>query len=362
MRDVHFHIAEPHALMPEEGFNAPTLDNAAYILRAMEAYGLEQVCVPSISLFDPVDFASNPLALYCKTLAPGRVFALGGLRYGLKREENADLRAQAETLLAAGFDGFKMICKPNARRTLRFPVDDPLFDDFFAFAEETGAPILYHVGDPETFWDDRAPEWAREFGWYYGDDEGVPSMRDMWDETERMLEKHPRLRVTFAHFFFLSEDLPRAQRLFDRFPNVSLDLTPGGEMFFGFVKDRDASRAFFEKNSQRLLFGTDNSASHGGDAGEAIRLGGEHIARIRAFYETDRASSWYPEGIKLSDQTLQNIFSDNFTRFLGAAPKPVDRAAAAALCRALAPTAARAGAYREGLEALYGALTRAFEV
>ena len=362
MRDFHFHIVEPGALIPPEDYRAPTPDNAAYIVRAMAAYGLEQVCVPSISLFDPVDFVSNPLALYCKTLAPGRVFALGGLRYGLTRADNADLAEQAKALLAAGFDGFKMICKPNARRTLRFPVDDPLFDAFFSYAEEVGAPILYHVGDPETFWDaERAPDWAKKNGWYYGDDEGVPTMPAMWDEVERMLEKHPRLRVAFAHFLFLSEDLPRAQRLLDRYPGVSLDLTPGSEMFFGFAADREAARAFFEKNSKRLLFGTDNVAVNGEAAEETLTAGSEHIARIRAFYETDRQSAWYPAGIKLSAQALRDVFDGNFTRFLGETPKPVDRAAAASLCRALLPTAARAGAYGETHQALYLELIRRFE-
>ncbi len=361
MRDLHFHIAEPYALAPEDDYIAPTLENAAYIVRAMDAFGYEQVNIPCISLYNPIDFVVNPLALYCKTLAPGRVFALGGLRYGLSREENADLAKQAKALLAAGFDGIKMICKPNVRRAMHFPVDDPLFDEFFSFAEEEQFPILYHVGDPETFWDaERAPDWAVKNGWFYGDDEFVPTMQEMWNEVERMLFKHPRLRVAFAHFLFLSEDLDRAQALLDRYPGVSLDLTPGSEMFFGFAANRDKARDFFERNRVRLLFGTDNVAVHGDDVNGALEHGDKHIGRIRAFYETDLESSRYPAGIKLSDAAVQAIFGGNFTRFLGETPKPVDRAAAAALCRELKATSARAGAFRESHEALYDQLIGAF--
>lgn len=361
MRDAHFHIAEPYSLMPKAEYAAPTLENAAYIIRAMEALGYAQVAIPSISLFDPVDFVMNPLTLYCKTLSPGRVFALGGLRYALSREENTDLAAQARKLVAAGFDGIKMICKPNARRTMHFPVDDAMFDEFFSFAEETRLPILYHVGDPETFWDSaRVPAWARANGWYYGEDRDVPTMKEMWDEVERMLDKHPCLRVAFAHFLFLSEDLTRAQTLFDRYEGVSLDLTPGSEMFFGFAGDRDAARVFFERNSKRLLFGTDNMAVRDEIADQTLAEAKRHIARIRTFYASDCPSDWYPAGLKLSDAALNDIFDGNFTRFFGASPKRVDPDAAAALCGELRMTAAGVGAFRESLEALYGELARRF--
>ena len=203
MKDIHFHIMEPHSLLPERLFQMPTQENAEMLVRALDVLGLRQACIPSISLYDPVDFVCNPLALYAKTLAPGRVYALAGLRYGLKREENAHLREQAEALLQAGFDGFKMICKPNARRVMRFPIDDPMFEEFFAAAEKNQWPILFHVGDPASFWDAQAvPSWAIENGWFYGGDANIPSYAALYKEVDALLNRHPLLRVTFAHFFF----------------------------------------------------------------------------------------------------------------------------------------------------------------
>lgn len=43
---------------------------------------------------------------------------------------------QAKRLMAAGFDGFKMICKPNARRKFKLSIDDEIFDPFYEEAEK----------------------------------------------------------------------------------------------------------------------------------------------------------------------------------------------------------------------------------
>jgi len=175
MKDIHYHIMEPFALVAPDRFDMPTLENAHCLAESLDRFGLETANIPAISLYEPEDFVCNPLALYAKTLAPGRIYALAGLRYTLN-DKPEELLEQAKQLMAAGFDGFKMICKPNARRVMKTRMDDPQFDLFFAEAERQQWPILYHVGDPAEFWDpEKAPDWCRANGWYYGDEPHLPA-------------------------------------------------------------------------------------------------------------------------------------------------------------------------------------------
>ncbi len=66
--------------------------------------------------------------------------------------------------------------------------------------------------------------------------------------------------MIFAHFFFLSAQLPRLAELFERFPNMHVDLTPGIEMYHNFSRNPQATRDFFLRYQERILFGTDIGA------------------------------------------------------------------------------------------------------
>ena len=164
---------------------------------------------------------------------------------------------QAKALLDMGCDGIKMMYAPSTRKRLGYGVNDARYDGLFTYLEDNGIPIVIHVNDPEEFWEERAlTEYEKSRGWGYFDGTYL-SKQEIYDETFQMLDKHPRLRVTFAHFFFLSNHIEEATRVLETYPNVHFDLTPGWEMFLGFSKDIDAWQAFFEKYADRILFGTD---------------------------------------------------------------------------------------------------------
>lgn len=364
MKDIHYHIMEPFALVAPERFYMPTLENARCLVESLDLYGLEKANIPAISLYEPEDFVCNPLALYAKTLAPGRIYALAGLRYTLQ-DQPQELLEQARFLMSCGFDGFKMICKPNARRKMNIRMDDPLFEAFFAEAERQQWPILYHVGDPAEFWDpEKAPDWCRANGWYYGDEPHLPAYEGLYEEVEGFMKKHPLLRITFAHFFFLSWNLERLDALFQHYPNVRVDVTPGREMYVDFAANPEKTRAFFAKHKGRLMLGTDNDARNGEERMAAEKAGTAKLERLRTFYETDRCSNWGTEqlrGIRLPEDVLHALYEGAFDAFMGGrTPHMVNRDQAKELCRQLRPTAASSKAWHSQLEALYDALENAF--
>jgi predicted TIM-barrel fold metal-dependent hydrolase len=328
--DGHIHFPRP-SLMDD-------------VLGVMDATGIARanlVAVPDLQMVN-----HNPALIHFKAHHPNRVYISGALDYTQvfadpPRAAEA-LAAQIARLGAIGFDALKLVeGKPMVHKMIPFAFDGPEYAGVWSLLEEQGLPIVFHVADPEEFWDDeRCPDWARAHGWFYGDG-SYPSKEDLYAEVERTLARHSGLRIVFAHFYFLSADLPRAGRFLDAHPNICFDLTPGVEMYLNFAQDVDATRDFFITYQDRLIYGTDIGASaidydpaHGLDVAES--LGRAWI--VRNFLETDEAYG-APEGvghglgmdadefhgIALPRGVLKKIYRNNFERLFGPRPVPLNR-------------------------------------
>jgi hypothetical protein len=272
---------------------------------------------------------------------------------------------QLDRLMKLGADGIKMIeGKPTTRKLFPVPVDDPYFADYFARLEETALPVLWHVNDPEEFWDpEKTPSWAKERGWGYGPDDVQKEAQ--YAEVARVLERRPKLVVIFAHFYFLSADLPRAAELLGRYGNVHLDLAPGIEMIYNMSKDPQASREFFVRHADRIVFGTDISSGNT-DAEASARAG-----IVRRWLETDDEYRVPPEvdfllgkpadgvmrGMNLPKGVLDRIYRLNFERLAGKRPRRLDAGLAAGECRRIAAIAKAPEEARAAAEALEGSAT-----
>ena len=139
-----------------------------------------------------------------------------------------------------------------------------------------------------------------------------------------MLDKNPSLKVSFAHFFFLSDHPEQLEALFAKYPGASIDLTPGSEMYASFRENREFYRNFFEKYQDRILFGTDTSYS-GGDMTRFT----ERSKAVVEFLTTDKELeiiSVLTKGLALSKAVTHKILGGNF-RAINGDPKPIDRTA-----------------------------------
>lgn len=268
------------------------------------------------------DLSQNLACALCKITHPGHTYAFGGLDYLTGR----DFLTQARHLQEIGFDGIKMLeGKPTTRAQLGMPLDDPAYDTYYAYLEETGYPVLFHVADPRTFWDkEQVPAWALANGWFY-DENDVP-YEQYYEEVENMLAKHPRLRAIFAHFFFLSWAPERAQKFLDDHPQVFIDITAGIEMYEDFSKDTPYWRSFFMKNSRRIIFGTDSTDEPTDSGDGAVSLNGYAGAEIDFLTQTRdiKIYDYALRGLGLPDDTLVSILSENFLSLVGDMPRPID--------------------------------------
>ncbi len=330
--DGHFHILIAH----------PVDTTVKILTDTMTWYDCERIAllsIPQLSAND-ADPLQNHKVLYCKSVmneqSPDRaVYAFGNIYH---RRDGTDTPesylAQAQALWEMGVDGIKIFDgKPKMRKLLGRRLDDPIFDDFYAFLQEKDLPVTMHLGDPPEFWDlSKISEYALRVGWYC--DETYPTLEQMQNEVLGILDKFPRLRLTMAHFFFLSQDLEACADRFKRYPTLSFDLTPGGEMFENFSKRPDDWRAFFIRYADRISFGTDtyNYGLHDNlaDYGQGADLARTNLVRKYLEWAEPFEHPWYGTLIPLGldDETLTKIYRGNFLRRLGN-PRPVNFKAAA---------------------------------
>ena len=304
-----------------------------------------------------------PQALVLKDRFPGRFYLFAGFDVSAYRCPDSlgeQMKQHMEAMRRCGCDGLKIIeGKPQFHRM--FPVPDwdaPVWEPFWAYAEETALPVLWHVNDPEAFWDaDSAPDFAREKGWVY--DESDINNEVQYLQVLQVLTRHPQLKIVFAHFFFLSAQLSRLAAILDAFPNVMIDLTPGIEMYQNFSAAPEKARRFFRKYSRRILYGTDiggRAVIAGGTKGLNRRECLQRAALVKAFLLekeplTVRADA-YPTGIDdfvmiplgLEEPEARRIFAGNFLDFVSREPAAVDAAGVLRECeriRQLLPAAAQ---------------------
>ncbi len=314
-----------------------------------EATGIGRMALVAIQ--NPADGSGLPQALYMKVRHPGTYYVMAGLNHAAQlsggKVEAPSLAEQVDAFVRVGCDGIKMIeGKPTSRQRMDIPVTDDYFADFWARVEEAGLPIVWHVNDPEEFWDpDKIPGWAKEHDWGYGPDDVTKEA--LYSEVDEVLERHPRLNVSFAHFYFLSADLPRAARFMDEHPSVRFDLAPGIEMLYNISRDPDAGREFFINYADRIVFGTDLSSGQSLEEGR-VRAGivyrwleGDEEFRVpaEADFLLGPPEDGVIRGMSLPDDVLAAIYRANFEQMAGPQPAALNADAAVEECERLAAIA-----------------------
>jgi hypothetical protein len=315
------------------------------MLKIREITGIEKMALVSIQ--NPAAGSGLPQSLYMKAQYPKLFFVFAGLNHAQKlsggRVKTPSLEKQVEGFIKIGCDGIKMIeGKPTSRQRMDIPVTDSYFADYWACVEELGMPIVWHVNDPEEFWDPaKIPSWARERNWGYGPDD--VKKEQLYDEVDEVLGRHPKLRIIFAHFYFLSADLPRAGRFFDEHPTVQFDLAPGIEMLYNLSHDPDTSRDFFIQYADRIVFGTDLSSRLSLEEGR-IRAGlvfrwleSQDTFRVpeEADFLLGSSEDGLIRGLSLPEDVLNRIYCDNFVRLAGTEPHALDIEGAVGECERL---------------------------
>lgn len=272
--------------------------------------------------------------LYAKYKSQGKLYTFGSLDPTLYYDHNnlgENLVRHVENLIKCGADGIKMIeGKPEYRKMFPIPdFDSECFDAYFAYMEEKQIPIIFHVNDPAEFWDiNKIPSWALKAGWYY--DNSFVSNIDQYRQLDNVLKRHPHLNVIFAHFYFLSNNLDKLGEIFDKYPNVRVDIAPGIELFENLSNNIDEARKFIVKYQDRIIYGTDisrldmdkNEEYNIKDAIIRGNLCQQFIISDKVNVKGDKdsllgAEDLHLNGLNLPDNIASKILCDNFLKLVG---------------------------------------------
>ena len=298
-------------------------DEGEYFYRCFEDYrkemGLSGINLCALPSGYGCDVTSNILCAIYKVLNKD-TFAHAGLLYdkypmegNLPDEMTFD--KQLEELEKIGFDGIKLIeGKPTMHRTIGKNLLNSDFDVFFDEAEKRGTHIIFHATDPIEFW-------TKEGGDYYGDDT-FASNEEIYRQVYTILEKHPNLKVTFAHFFFKSENPSELIELFEKYPNVCVDLTPGWEMYLSFYENKEYFKEFFKEYSKRIVLGTDAYFPRPTECSNWL------VDRVYRFISSPdvvkAVADRYESGLCIPDEAIEDITYKNFERRVSVSPKPIN--------------------------------------
>ena len=325
--DCHYHQMQwfsddmrsyPESYIPECEDTGSIIEAAQTYMNSCNLQGLNVLCMSNMEdLFKGRDITQNLLGAIAKCENPS-VYAHGALIYPeFPAVRDYDFCGQAKRLIDMGFDGIKLIeAKPNAHHKVGLPLSDMSYDKMWAYLEQNRIHVLCHVNDPSYCWDsDKMPAetcYKDRYSHY----------ETIYDQVFQVLDRHPALNITFAHFLFLGYDLQRLADILDRYPNVGIDITPAEEEYVYLSENPAETRAFFARYSDRILFGTDNKNAFSEEFKE------NKISLIYRFLKTRdefRSTSGRIRGIRLEKPQLESILYKNFLRRVGSRPKPINR-------------------------------------
>jgi predicted TIM-barrel fold metal-dependent hydrolase len=208
-------------------------------------------------------------------------------------------------------------------------IDDPRFDPMWEACGALGMPVAIHIGDPEAFFlptdrfNERYEELQAHPDWsFHGRD--FPPFAALLEARDRVYARHPKTTFVGLHVGHHAEDLADVGRSLDRFPNLHVEL---GARIGELGRQPRASRRFFEKYQDRILFGTD-AVPHGVETPQQV-FGDELYQIYYRFLETadeyfDYAPApvppqgrWRIYGLDLPEGILKKVYFENASRVLG---------------------------------------------
>jgi predicted TIM-barrel fold metal-dependent hydrolase len=207
-------------------------------------------------------------------------------------------------------------------------VDDKRFDQMWEACDAQKLPVAIHTSDPEAFFlptdrfNERYEELSAHPDWsFHGKD--FPSNRELHEARNRVAARHPRTQFVYLHVGD-AEDLGWVSEWLDRYQNVHVEF---GARIGELGRQPRASRKFFDKYQDRILFGTD-AVPRGVETPQQIF--GDLLYQIYfRFLETEDEyfdyapapippqGRWKIYGLGLPEGILKKVYYENAARLLG---------------------------------------------
>lgn len=189
--------------------------------------------------------------------------------FDLPAFDNPNYAANVVARLERDFDDGAIACKiwKNIGMQVTSPagefilLDDPILKPAISCMARFKKTLITHTGAGGCAWqplDDRNAhsDYYRDHPeWYMAGRSGFPSRADLIESRDRILERHPDLKVVGAHLACLEDELDLLAERLDRYPNFAVDTSA---RFPDLIRaDGPKIAEFFVKYQDRVMFGLD---------------------------------------------------------------------------------------------------------
>jgi hypothetical protein len=205
-------------------------------------------------------------------------------------------------------------------------LDNPRIKPILDYLEKNKIPLIGHNGEPRDCW---LPLEKMTFSrsYYASHPEyhmflhpEYPSYEDHIRARDNMLEKHPNLKFLGAHLGSLEWSLDELAKRFDKYPNMSVDLSRITNLQLHTLTDRQKTRNFFIKYQDRLVYGTDRAINPSTNPAELKKSIHDAWLRDWIFFATDSriqlAGFGEFNGLKLPRPVIDKIYRKNAENWL----------------------------------------------
>ncbi|HOT96558.1 MAG TPA: amidohydrolase family protein [bacterium] len=192
-------------------------------------------------------------------------------------------------------------------------LEDPRMDPLLEKCAQLGMPVSIHVGDPIWMYqpmDSTNDGLMNGYTWRLDNKKNLVDLTGMVASLERAVARHPRTTFIACHFANCDYDLTALGKLLDRYPNLYADISA---RYAETAPVPRATRAFYEKYSTRLLYGTDMGmdAEMYAVTFRILESADEHFYEIGLFNY-----HWPLYGLDLSDKVLKRVYRTNALKAL----------------------------------------------
>ena len=229
--------------------------------------------------------------------------------------------AQLEADVKAGAIGFKIFKETgmDTRKAdgTRLAINDPELSPIWETAARLSIPVIIHTAEPSEFFkplDMHNERWLELSLFSNRRRYLVPvSFETLANERDDLFKKHPKTRFISAHFGWHANDLGRAGKLLDAYPNVVLELAA---ILYDIGRQPRAAHDFFVKYQDRILFGKDTYAPEEFPYyWRVLETKDEYFDYYRDYH-----AFWKLYGIELPDAVLRKVYSENAQRIAPGLP------------------------------------------